>query len=154
MRSNRQNVNLTEGLSFQDTEPQASTLGSPTDMETTLSKVDDQFDEVVNFDVKLKANEILASTFSSVKPSVVTSSEVKSNELMFQRLGFDRSPEMRVGATKLKQKVVKDWHLSYNEANLTNYTQFGVKSKSLHQRNTAHQANNTHTFFNKRLQMR
>jgi len=44
------------------------------------------------------------------------------------RFSFDKSPDM---IPPTNSKFVNNWHLSYNEANLTNYTQFGVKSKSI-----------------------
>lgn len=50
--------------------------------------------------MKLKANKKLPASY---KPIVTISADVKSNELMFQRLGFDRSPEMMVG--QMQQKV-------------------------------------------------
>ncbi len=45
-----------------------------------------------------------------------------------KRLNFDKSPEI---SKNLKSRVVRDWKLSFNEANLTNYTHFGVKSNSV-----------------------
>ena len=46
--------------------------------------------------------------------------------LAFRRLQFDMSPAMNQNP---KVQANKEWNLSYNEASLTNYTQFGVKSK-------------------------
>ena len=45
-----------------------------------------------------------------------------------KRFNFDKSPEI---TKNLKSRIVRDWKLSFNEANLTNYTHFGVKSFSV-----------------------
>ena len=42
------------------------------------------------------------------------------------RLHFDKSPDIGL---PVMSTTLKDWHLSFNEANITNYTRFGVKSK-------------------------
>jgi len=54
--------------------------------------------------------------------------QTRDLRVAIKRLGFDKSPEMNRNA---ESKVLKDWKLSFNEANLTNYTQFGQRSKGI-----------------------
>ena len=55
-----------------------------------------------------------------------------------KRFNFDKSPEI---SKNLNSKVVSDWKLSFNEANLTNYTHFGVKSNSVRMNGRVSQVN-------------
>lgn len=86
----------------------------------------------------------------------------RTRQFQNNRLSFDKSPEL----TQSRSKIVKNWHLSFNEANLTNYKQFGVKSKSISARtggvpksrqNAAVNQTNQNfaqSFFSKRLQLK
>ena len=71
-----------------------------------------------------------------------------------KRLSLDNSPEMNQMA---KSKVLKDWKLSFNEANLTNYTRFGANDRSMktqrHSLGQQPQGRLGQTFFNKRLHL-
>ena len=108
-----------------------------------------QFSEGINMQRDVKTlDDVTFHHLKNKEPKLKTLAAAKTGN----RFIFDKSPEMPLS----KSKVVKDWHLSYNEVNLRNYTQFGVKSRNIQSQSNDRQQSSANinfaqTFFHKRL---